>query len=408
MTERGPVTIRTIENGEVERFARAFRATFAGEPSEHDLVRLRAILEPERAFAGVDADDEVVATAASFSFELAIPDRPGLPCAGISGVSVRADHRRRGLLTRLLAALHDQARERGEPIAALWASEAPIYGRFGYGPAIPTREFEIRRAHAAFTVPADPGLVRLVDTSTARREFPPIRDAARAERPGLLGRSSGWWDHLLDDDPPDSRDGAGPRRHALIPERAYAVYRVRGSWDDGVPNGQVFAHEVVATDAEAAAAMWRFLIDTDLTDRTVTGARPVDDPLNALVLDTARMRVVDGWPLYLRVLDVAGTLRGRSYRADGDVVIEVRDADLPANAGRWHLEVDGGTVGCDRTDRAADLSMDTRELATIVLGGVRTTQLIGAGRIEQHRPGVGAALDRLLATDLAPWHDFMF
>jgi predicted acetyltransferase len=408
MSDLPPVTVRAIREDEAERYARAFRAVFAGEPSEHDLVRLRAILEPERAFVGADADDQIVATAASFSFELAIPGRPGLPCAGISGVSVRADHRRRGLLTRLLAALHDQARERGEPVAALWASEAPIYGRFGYGPAIPTREYEILRAHAAFTVPADPGLVRLVDTPTARREFPAIRDAVRELRPGLIGRPPGWWDHLLDADPPDARDGAGPRQHALIPGRAYAVYSVRGSWDDGVPTGKVLAREVVAGDAEAAAAMWRFLIDTDLTDRTIAHARPVDDPLASLVVDTARMTVVDGWPVYLRVLDVAGTFGARSYNTDGHAVIEVRDAALPDNAGRWHLEVAGGSGSCERTGRAAELAMDTRELATIVLGGVRATQLIGAGRITEHRPGAGAALDRLLATDLAPWHDFMF
>src|SRR3712207_7312962 len=36
------------------------------------------------------------------------------------------------LMRRQLTELHDQARE---PVAALWASESSIYGRFGYAPA---------------------------------------------------------------------------------------------------------------------------------------------------------------------------------------------------------------------------------------------------------------------------------
>ena len=60
-----------------------------------------------------------------------------VPAAGVTIVTVHPTHRRRGILStmmdRQLADLH----ERGEPIAVLRASEAAIYGRFGYAAGHP-------------------------------------------------------------------------------------------------------------------------------------------------------------------------------------------------------------------------------------------------------------------------------
>ncbi len=48
----------------------------------------------------------------------------------------RANHRRRGILRSMVATEHDAIREHGDAVGLLYASEYPIYGRFGYGPAI--------------------------------------------------------------------------------------------------------------------------------------------------------------------------------------------------------------------------------------------------------------------------------
>jgi predicted acetyltransferase len=407
MVATTPPTIRPIAPDEVDRFLAAFSVVFASEPTEHQQRRAEQRLEPERSFVAV-AGDDVVATGGAYSFDLALPGAPSAPCAGVTLVSVRADHRRRGLLTRLLRTIHDQARERGEPFAALWASESPIYGRFGYGPAIPTLELEAHRAHVRLTVPASVEDVTLVDTATARRALPPIREAVRRERPGLLSRSDAWWDTLLDDDPVAERDGAGQRCHALVPGRGYALYRIAPSWTDGVPDGTVRVRELHATDPAAAAALWAFVTDLDLTSRIVAGARPVDDPVLHMIEDTARLTVTQGWPLYLRLLDLPAALTARHYATDGRLVLEVTDAHLPGNAGRWELAVEGSLASCRRSDREPALSLDTRELATVVLGGVRVAQLAAAGRIVVHEVEAVGHLDRMLATPLAPWHEGMF
>ena len=58
-----------------------------------------------------------------------------VPCGGTTIVSVAPTHRRQGLLRAMMRRHLDDVREHEEPIAALWASDSAIYGRFGYGMA---------------------------------------------------------------------------------------------------------------------------------------------------------------------------------------------------------------------------------------------------------------------------------
>ena len=76
--------------------------------------------------------DRIVGGAGAFPFELTIPGGT-VPCGGVTVVGVLPTHRRRGVLTAMMRAQLEDIRDRGEPIAALWASEEVIYRRFGYG-----------------------------------------------------------------------------------------------------------------------------------------------------------------------------------------------------------------------------------------------------------------------------------
>jgi predicted acetyltransferase len=392
----------------------AFRATFDGvfghAPSEDGLERFRWTAEHDR-FLAARSGDEVVGTAGAFTFEMSMPWAPPAGCAGITVVSVRADHRRRGLLTRMMHQLLDDASERGEPFAALWASEGPIYGRFGFGPAVPVASVRIQRDRARLRVPADPRQVALVGAEEAARRFPAIYDAFRATRHGVMARNDAWWRRQLAD-PPAHRDGAGEQRHAVLGDRGYALHRLRPKWEDGVPQGTVEVRELVATDAEAYRSLWRFVIDTDLAATTSADNIPVDDPITVLLDDPMRGAVAAGWPLYVRLVDVPAALSARGYRVDDTLTLRVHDAMRPGNGGTWRLSVSDGQATCERVDGPAggrpDLELDTVTLATVALGGVRVTSLAAGGAIEAGTPDAVTRFERLLATDVAPWHGFMF
>jgi predicted acetyltransferase len=86
----------------------------------HPLDHMHAAFDGRRAVGGAGA----------FPFDLSVPGG-SVACAGVTVVGVYPTHRRQGILTAMMRAQLDDAHDRGEPIAALWASDERIYGRYG-------------------------------------------------------------------------------------------------------------------------------------------------------------------------------------------------------------------------------------------------------------------------------------
>src|SRR5690606_24987234 len=124
----------------------------AGPVAPPDLrAASEAVAEVDRTFV-VEDEGRLVGTAAAYSFNLAVPGGT-VPMAAVTQVAVSPTHRRRGLLTALLEAVHDQAVERGEPLAGLTASEGGIYRRFGYGVATRYQHVRIDTRRSAELAP---------------------------------------------------------------------------------------------------------------------------------------------------------------------------------------------------------------------------------------------------------------
>ena len=82
-----------------------------------------------------------------------------LPVAGVTAVSVLPTYRRRGILRSLMRRQITDIAARGEePVAALWASETPLYGKYGYGRASSVAFFRFGRGEGA--VSACPSTLR--------------------------------------------------------------------------------------------------------------------------------------------------------------------------------------------------------------------------------------------------------
>lgn len=145
--------------------------------------------------------------------------------------------------------------------------------------------------------------------------------------------------------------------------------------------------EVVAATPEAYAALWDHLLTMDLTRTVRTSYGPVDEPLAHLVDEPRRLRarVADG--LWLRIVNLPAALAGRGYAAPADLVLEVSDALLPQNAGRWRLRVGAdGAATCAPSTDPADLTCDIADLGAVYLGGTPLGRLVDAGRVRQLRP----------------------
>jgi predicted acetyltransferase len=398
------VTLR-IESLPRERtgeIAPIWAITMGFELPAEAIERFARLPEYDVRLAAVD-DGGLLGAAGSFTFELTTPGG-FVEAAGLTGVGVYPMHRRRGLLRQLMRRYLDEVHERGQPVSALWASEAAIYRRFGYGVASLQGSLELSVERAALVPGADvEGRVRLLDEDEALTVCPPIYDALRRETPGMLARSDEWWRVRRLDDPEWSRRGRSTLRRAVLDvdgePAAYALYRQSFQWQDGIPGGGVHVNEAIGSTPASTRAIWRYLCQIDLMD-TVTGwMLPVDHPLLLLAVELRRLGFRLGDGLWIRLVDVGAALGARAYGAADPVVVDVRDSFCAWNEGRWRI----GDGGAERVGRKADLALDVSALGSAYLGGFAFAQLARAGIIEELTAGAAARADALFVRDRAPW-----
>lgn len=389
--------------------------SFSGDPEVHAAVGLT--LAWTRTVA-LERDGALAAVHASYPFALEVPGST-VACSGLSWVGVRPDHRRRGLLTSMISTHFERSLARQEPVSALTAAEPAIYGRFGYGSAADNLSLTLARGTALRAVAGSADLdLRLESVDAARHTdlIHAVHHAAGAGRPGWIERTTAQLraQHLAD--PKARRDGAEQLRIATVRDaaavRGYALLRRKESWDAGSPTGTVRVAEVAALDAAATHRLWSFLLDLDLMSTVQSPALAVDDALLSLLVDAraAAPRVSDN--LWVRLLDVPAALEARRYAAPIDVVLEVSDHLLPANASRWRVRTGPDGAGYPAEVRAtsdpADLSLDVRELGAAYLGGRSLAALASAGLVVEHRPGALLTASTAFGWPVAPLCDWVF
>jgi predicted acetyltransferase len=414
-----PYPIRPVSSEEFDAFqAVAMHAFQASPPNEEERQLTLSHLEFDRSLAAFDGSMPV-GTAGAYSFQLTVPGLQAVPAAGVTWVSVLPSHRRRGVLSSMMRRQLADVRDRGEPLAVLWASESVIYSRYGYGRAMWHADLTFHRGEGALaaTVLADGRLrLRITEPEAALSEVAKVYDAVLPTRPGFIARNEPWWRREVYD-PADRRTGASPL-HCLLAEddsgpRGYALYSAVSRWDSdtSLPDGVLNVREMVAADAAASAALAADLLSRDLTTEFRLRGRPVDDPLLYQLADPRRARPRLKDALWVRIIDVPAALARRRYSSPADVVIEVHDDLLPSNAGRWRLTTagaapDGGleaSCGPAGASEAADVALGVTELGAAYLGGTPLGALATAGLVTEGRPGAVRQLSAALSWDVAPW-----
>jgi predicted acetyltransferase len=374
---------------------------FGGGPEPEWAERILPLSTPERFHVAWDGDS-AVGGAGVFPLELTVPGGV-VPTCGTTTVGVLPTHRRRGILSGLMRAQLDDAHERGEPLAALWASEGGIYGRYGFGVASLQGSFDIERNHAALRDPAGPAEIRLVGAEDALDLISPIHDEARGSIPGTFARSRAWWELRRMADSEGMRQGGGELVRAVLEidgrPAGYALYRVHADFEHGSSTGHVHVIEALAATPQATHALWQFLLGIDWLRSLRAFLVPHDHPLFLLAAESRRLNYRTGDGLWVRLLDVGAALSARSYAGEERVVLDVRDEFCPWNEGRWALE--GGAA--ERTDAEPDLRLAVADLATPYLGGFTFADLARACRVEELTAGAIARADALFRTDRAPW-----
>ncbi|MER8117876.1 GNAT family N-acetyltransferase [Streptomyces sp. NPDC094031] len=403
--------VRTATEADFDDWQRALAVGFTQPPAlaREQLDARRRKFVPGRYLGAVDGG-RWVATFRSFEQELTTVGGGVVPADAISAVTVSPTHRRRGLLSRMMAQDLAAARERGDVVATLLAAEYPIYGRFGFGPAtwlsrwtvdVPRAGLDRRRP-----VPDDGGRIELLDGAEVRKLGPELFDRFRRAQPGAVSRDELWWEQFT----------GSLRAHADYVEPVHALYRSASgeaqglvtyrsddTWTGQQPDQTARVERLFGTTPAAERALWHYLCSIDWITKVDSGGRGPDDLLPSFLPDPRAARITEQADLlWVRILDVARALEARAYDQEGTLVLEVTD-EAGYTGGRYRLETSAQGASCTATTASPDLTLGVSELASVWLGGESLLRLAALGRVRAAREGAARQADALFRSPGRPW-----
>ena len=376
---------------------------------DHDPEDLRPHFDLSRSIAVFEGSN-IVGGCQHHRLEMSIPGGTSA-VAGVANVAVQPTHTRQGIMTRMMRHQLNDIHERREPLAALFASESGIYGRFGYGVGTQHEFWKLERPYNAYARKYEtPGRIVFVEPEEIGDKLPDVFIRCTAGHPGVFPKPPHKWEE--ESRAPDANDPEprvrGRGRGGLF----YAAYEEDGALDGYVAyrssRPTIIVNELMAVTRNAAAALWRFVFDLDLMGVTEAVKRPLDDPLPWMLADPRRLQRTTRDGVWLRVVDAAAALEQRNYTEEGLLTLEFRDRFCPWNENTYQME--GGPEGaeCRPSNSSPDITMDISALASAYLGTASFTTLANAGLADEHTPGALHRADRMFAVQHQPWTPFNF
>ncbi|MFD5225064.1 GNAT family N-acetyltransferase [Microbacterium sp. NPDC058342] len=347
------------------------------------------------------AHDLPIATVNAWVTPMTVPGGE-IPLWAISSVTVAATHRRRGIARNLLEGELRAAASAGVPAAGLTASEATIYSRYGFAPAVPVARVAIDTRRAGWAAGASSGRLEYIERDIAVGELEAVHERSRPLRSGQVPGWQGRWKRAagLGEGPDKGRDVRSVR-HVDAQGRTTGILTYTLKELPGEFRSILKIMQLVTETDEALRALWGFAVNHDLVNRVEADLRPVDDPIPYLVADQRAVEFAvhdHGW---LRVLDVPAVLRARRYQHASDVTLRVEDPYGFAT-GTWRLTVGAdGTADVEPTHREPAVSMAAATFSAAYAGGVALSRLAAAGRVDGDAAAI-ASLTRTLLVDPAP------
>ena len=136
---------------------------------------------------------------AAYTFELTMPGGALVPVAAVSSVAVQPTHRRRGVLTAMIGALHDDARgARRDRVGAHRVGERDLQAlrlrRRPRGSSAARSRTATRGWRGPF---ADAGRVRMVARGEADAVYREVYERAPRARAGMVSRPDFWWPEVF-------------------------------------------------------------------------------------------------------------------------------------------------------------------------------------------------------------------
>ena len=324
--------------------------------------------------------------------------------AGVSTVGTQPEYRRQGLLRRIQTQAFADMRNRGQSVAALWASQAAIYQRYGYAMTTVLRSYHVDTTDIGFHDGVwGSGCVERLSVNDAFDVIKSIYIRFVENRTCYLHRSKALWlQNAMEE-----IEGQGPIHAGVHYDEegkadGYIIYTLRANKVDHATRGQeIIIRDMAWLSMDGYRSMWEWLKRHDLVGRVSYQTAAADDPAVELFAEPRLLHGVDHEGIWLRVVDATGALGDRAYSSEGEITIGLTDDPLtPWNNRSIRLEAspEGAHV---TSSKSADLQTSAKALASLYSGFRTARQLRAWGLIEGEDHVIDTA-DRLFASSHAP------
>ncbi|HEY7269743.1 MAG TPA: GNAT family N-acetyltransferase [Dehalococcoidia bacterium] len=385
--------IRHANLDEMGEFARTVSTALAMPPG-----RIQGLL-PDWTLCAFDGP-HLATTYAAWPLTMRF-DGNAVPIAGVTCVSTNPIDRRRGYLRKIMEADFLRLKDlKQQPWALLYASQAAIYQRFGYGVVSTHYRYSIdpRYIRFAFDAPV-PGSLREVSKDNDFGLLVDLYRRFREERTGYMHRGRAMWEANTLATPPAGyvqnivvyEDSAEPQGYMIYSSGQGAPETAPG------PSQDVHVQDLIWLTPAAYRAFWQHLARMELAREVDWHAVPADDPAPHLLLDPRMLQPSSRDGLLARIIDVPAALTARPYPEEATLRFEVVDQMAPWNTGRWELSTGAeagvrslstspstSAPGSPTLTTAPDLSFDINTLAMLAFNQVSATEAVRMGRAACH------------------------
>ncbi|MXY58567.1 MAG: GNAT family N-acetyltransferase [Gammaproteobacteria bacterium] len=328
-----------------------------------------------------------------------------MPLAGVSTVGTQPEYRRQGLVRRIHTKALEHMRDAGQPVAALWASQAAIYQRYGYAMSTVLRSYAVDTVDIRFHDGDDgSGRVERVGLDDGYDTIKALYIEFIADRMCNIHRAKDLWlNNVLDTEEEDGPIWVAVCHGRDGHPRGYVVYTLRADKVDHPSRGQELrVRELVWLDQDAYRSLWSFIASHDLVGRVTWNAAPADDPAFEFFYEPRLLNARDHEGAWFRVVDAANALAGRGYDVTTDLAIGIEpDALTPWNDGVWRLETSTEGAHARPINETPDIRLNAKSLTSLFTGFRSATQLANWGLLDGDRDAVVRA-DAMFRTRHAP------
>lgn len=397
------IEIRAAREDEIEQFALIGAYVFAGafgDGTDNAVSRGNRMEWTTCAFV----DGRMAASYSSIPFTMRANGN-AIAMAGVTAVGTLPEYRRQGLLRAMTRQSFAEMRERGQSVAALWASQSAIYQRYGYAIASSQLSYRIDTVDIGFfDGNGGSASVARVTADAAYDIVKSVYVAFVAARTCYLHRAKALWlNNALTATPATGPAHVAVARSSDGAAVGYVIYHVR----NGVTGHATRGQELVIKDfawltIDAYRSLWSWLARHDMVGRIVWTRAPSDDPAVELFMEPRLLHVELRDGIWLRVVDVRGALAQRGYDVNGSISLRIEEDDLaPWNNGGFRLDCTPNGAEVSEAADECDLRLSVKALASLYTGLRTPRQLAAWGLVT----GSDAALARataIFATRHAP------